>query len=60
VANLDAAIRRVYQIALPLEDARARESGQAPGSSVNKLVVYEREPVAGRTTIVLVEASLGF
>jgi LUD domain len=60
VANLDAALRRVYQVALPLEDARIREAGDAPGSSVNKLVIYEREPLPGRTTVILVEAPLGF
>jgi hypothetical protein len=60
VPNLDAAIRRVYEVALPLEDARIRAAGDGPGSAVNKLVVYEREPVPGRTTLILVEAQLGF
>jgi LUD domain len=59
VPNLDAAVRRVYQIALPLEDLRMRKSGGA-GSGVNKLVVYDREPVHGRTLIVLVPEALGF
>jgi hypothetical protein len=54
VVTLDAAIRRVYEVALPLEDARIREAGDAPGSSVNKLVIYEREP------LILVDAALGF
>ncbi len=36
-----------------------RESGGV-GSGVNKLVVYEREPVPGRTTVVLVPDVLGF
>jgi hypothetical protein len=36
-----------------------RESGGA-GSGVNKLVVYDREPVHGRTLIVLVPEALGF
>jgi len=59
VADLDAAIRRVHEVALPLESERMREAGEQAGSSVNKLVVYERDRV-GRTTLVLVEAELGF
>lgn len=59
VDDLGAAFRRVYDIALPLEDARIRAAGGS-GSSVNKLVVYERDPLPGRTTLILVEAELGF
>jgi len=60
VRDLDGAIRRVYQIAFPLEDVRVREAEGVAGSGVNKLVVYEREPIPGRTTIVLVEEALGY
>ena len=59
VADLNAAIRRVHEVALPLESERMRGAGEQAGSSVNKLVVYERDRV-GRTTLVLVEAELGF
>jgi len=55
VRDLDGAIRRIYQIALPLEDVRVREVEGVAGSGVNKL-----EPVSGRTTIVLVGEALGF
>jgi hypothetical protein len=60
VEDRDAAIRRVFEVCLPLEDARMRASGDGDGSSVNKLVVYEREPLPGRTTLVLVGQELGF
>lgn len=61
VDDLEAAIRRVYEVALPLEDARMRTvEGSPEGSSVNKLVVYEREIRVDRMTLVLVEAELGF
>lgn len=60
VSDLEAAIRRVYEVALPLEDERMRTVEAADGSSVNKLVVYEREARVGRMTLVLVEAELGF
>jgi len=59
VPHLDAAIRRVYQVAFPLEDVRMRRTG-GTGSSVNKLVVYDRDPVPGRTTLILVRQALGF
>lgn len=59
MADLNAAIRRVHEVALPLESERMRKAGEQAGSSVNKLVVYERDRV-GRTTLVLVEAELGF
>ncbi len=60
VDDLEAAIRRVYEVALPLESERMRTVEGAGGSSVNKLVVYEREGRVGRMTLVLVEAELGF
>jgi LUD domain len=60
VRHLDGAIRRVYQVAFPLEDIRVREAEGAAGSGVNKLVIYNREPLPGRTTIVLVEEAFGY
>ena len=60
VDDLDAAFRRVYEVALPLEDARVRALGDPSGSSVNKLVVYEREGTPGRITVILVGEELGF
>ncbi len=60
VDDLEAAIRRVYEVALPLEDARMRAVDGADGSSVNKLVIYEREKAVGRMTLVLAEEELGF
>ena len=58
VANVEAGIRRVREVALPLEDKRMKASGAA-GSFVGKLVIYERER-AGRTTLMLVGENLGF
>ena len=59
VNSLDEAISRVYEVALPLEDARAKSIGWG-GSAVNKLVIYEADPVPDRISIVLVDESLGF
>ncbi len=60
VPNLEAALRRVREHSLPLEDARMRESGSANGSSIGKLLIVERESRSGRISIILVKESLGF
>ncbi len=58
VPTLDDGLRRVREVALPLEDRRVRASGGA-GSHLGKLVVYERER-PGRVSLVLVGEDLGF
>jgi hypothetical protein len=60
VDTLEDAIRRVYEVAYPLEEARRRSVTPDQGTSVNKLVIYEREPVAGRTTLILVPGRFGY
>src|SRR3989338_978920 len=42
--NLDAALVRVRDYVLPLEDKRMKGEG-APGSAISKLLIFEREPV---------------
>jgi len=58
VPTLGDAVRRVREVALPLEDQRMKSLG-ASGSSIGKLVVYERER-PGRITLILVGEPLGF
>lgn len=58
VTDLEAGLRRLREVALPREDERMKALG-APGSSIGKLVVYERER-PGRITLILVGESLGF
>lgn len=59
VPDWSAAVERVREYALPLEDARAREVyGQ--GSVVGKLVSLEHERVDDRTELVLIDDRLGF
>ena len=58
VRTLDDALRRVREVAFPLEDQRMRQSG-APGSSIGKMVIYEHER-PNRTTLILVGEPLGF
>jgi len=59
VSDLDEGLRRIYDYAFPLEDARA-EAAYGVHSSVNKILIVNREWDAGRTTVVLVDEVLGF
>jgi hypothetical protein len=59
VADFDEALRRVYDYAFPLEDARA-QSEYGIHSGVNKLLVINREITPGRITVVFVDEPLGF
>lgn len=60
VKDLDAGMKRINEYVLPLEDARMKSVGY-PGSSVNKLLIFEREKMPNRTLrILLVNDVLGF
>ena len=59
VSNLDEAMRRVYDYAFPLEDARA-QAAYGIRSGVNKLLVINREVVPDRITVVFVDEAIGF
>jgi LUD domain len=58
VLSLEEGLRRVREVALPLEHKRMKSIG-ASGSHIGKLVIYEREK-PGRITLILVGESLGF
>ena len=58
VANLDAALRRIREYVLPWEDAQVR-SAVPTGSFVGKILVIEREWVAGRIDVILVREPVG-
>ncbi|MCU1676329.1 MAG: hypothetical protein JWM93_1087 [Frankiales bacterium] len=59
VANFDDALRRINEYVLPLEDARAM-AAYGMHSSVNKVLIINRELVPGRITVVLCDEALGF
>ncbi|HEX9014818.1 MAG TPA: LUD domain-containing protein [Chloroflexota bacterium] len=58
VPTVEDGIRRLREVALPLEDKRMKDTG-APGSFVGKMVIYERER-PGRISLVLVGEELGY
>jgi hypothetical protein len=59
VADLDEGLRRIDEHVLPLESARA-QAAYGVSSSVNKIVIINREFLPGRITVVLVDEALGF
>ncbi|MEU6199417.1 LUD domain-containing protein [Streptomyces sp. NPDC047061] len=59
VPDLNTALRRVEEHALPLEDARAREVYGSP-SAVNRLLVLNADLRPGRGTVLLLREAVGY
>ena len=59
VRTLEDGLKRVEEYTLPLESARAFKA-YGFGSSINKLLIVNKEFMAGRTTMILVKENLGF
>ena len=59
VSDLDAAMRRLREHCIPLEDQRMKKTG-APGTFLGKVVIYEKEAVPNRITTIIVGEILGF
>lgn len=58
VSDLDAALQRMREYVLPWEDAQVR--AQVPtGSFVGKILIIEREWIAGRLQVILVRKPIG-
>ncbi len=58
VPDLETALRRIREYALPWEDAQVRKTVPA-GSFVGKILIVEREWVAERMTVILVRKPIG-
>lgn len=59
VKNLDEGLKRIYEYTFPLEDERAKRA-YGVGSGVNKILIVNKEKIAGRITIIFVKEKLGF
>lgn len=59
--SLDAALARVREYVLPLEDKRMKDVGMG-GSAISKLLVFEREPtfMGRKVHVIFVNEKLGF
>ncbi len=60
VQNFDEGIKRMFEVALPLEGERAKKAYGVAGSAVNKILITNHENIAGRSTVMLVKESLGY
>lgn len=60
VKDMDEGFRRIYEHCLPLESERARQAYGIPGSSVNKVLVINKETSPGRLALIFVNQVLGF
>jgi len=59
VADVDEALRRVYDYALEIESERLR-GALGVDSYVSYILIVNRDPRPGRTTVVIVREALGF
>ncbi|WAX56115.1 lactate utilization protein [Jatrophihabitans cynanchi] len=59
VPDLDAALRRIEEHALPLENVRAQQAYGQP-SAVNRLLILNAEYQPGRGTVLLLREAIGF
>lgn len=59
VPTLEEGLKRVEEYTLPMESARAFKA-YGVGSSIDKLLIVNKEFMPGRTTIILVKENLGF
>lgn len=59
VPSLKEAMQRLEEHVLPLESERARKAYGVPGSSINKLLIVNKE-FPGRVTIIIVKEKLGY
>jgi len=53
-------LKRIYEHSLPLESERAKKAYGVAGSSVNKILIINKEVQPGRITLILVNEVLGF
>jgi hypothetical protein len=58
VPDLETALRRIRDYALPWEDAQVRKTRNM-GSFVGKILIVEREWIDGRMTVILVRQPIG-
>ena len=60
VKNIEDGFKRIYEHSLPMESERAKKAYGVPGSSVNKILIINKEGQSGRIHIIFVPEVLGF
>jgi L-lactate utilization protein LutC len=59
VPNMDEAFKRLEEYTFPLEDQRAQKA-YGMHSSINKVLIYNKEVMPARTTLIFIKENLGF
>lgn len=59
VKSIEEGFKRIYEYSFPLENQRALKA-YGMGSSVNKILILNKEPIPNRSTIIIVKEILGF
>jgi L-lactate utilization protein LutC len=59
VKNIDEAWQRLEQHVFPLENARSQQA-YGSGSSINKVLVYNKEALPERVDIIIIKETVGF
>lgn len=59
VQTKDDGFKRIYEYTFPLEDKRAFKA-YGMHSSVNKILILNKEPIPNRSTVIIVKEVLGF
>lgn len=60
VKDTEEGLKRIYEHSLPLESERAKKAYGVSGSSVNKILIINKEVQPDRITLILVNEVLGF
>lgn len=60
IPDVQSAFDRIYKYVFPLEKKRVALNGSSSHTDVNKIYIQNREPISGRTTIILVRQTLGY
>jgi hypothetical protein len=59
VDDLDSAFKRIKDYVFPLEDARAMQA-YGVHSSINKILIINKEPIPGRLKILFIDQKIGY
>jgi hypothetical protein len=60
VKDMNRGFERIYEYVLPLESERAKKAYGVPGSSVNKILIINKEAQPNRISLIIVNEILGF
>ena len=59
VTDLNSALKRISDVVAPLEDQRALKA-YGVHTSINKILLYNKEHIAGRTHVILLDQPIGY